>query len=77
MNSKTMPFKKRENPLGTNPSPVAQQPVQPVVQKRDKYTATMDRDLRKRLKLASVEKGIVVSEFIEQSVKEKLEREGF
>ncbi|HOH17772.1 MAG TPA: hypothetical protein PK087_00475, partial [Bacilli bacterium] len=47
------------------------------IPKRDKYTATMDRDLRKRLKIASVEKSIMVSEFIEQAVREKLEREGF
>jgi hypothetical protein len=77
MNSKNLPFKKRENPLGTEPMAPVQQPSSLIAAKRDKYTATMDRVLRKRLKIASVEKGIVVSEFIEQAVREKLEREGF
>ncbi|MGD9605167.1 MAG: hypothetical protein AB7V00_03290 [Bacilli bacterium] len=77
MNSKSMPFKKRENPLGTGTTTVSQPVAQTTNLKRDKYTATMDRDLRKRLKIASVEKGVVVSEFIEQAVTEKLEREGF
>lgn len=73
MNSKPLPFKKRENPF-ENPT-AASTPV--AAPKRDKYTATMERSLRKRLKIASVEKGVVVSEFIEQAVTEKLQREGF
>jgi hypothetical protein len=77
MNSKNLPFKKRENPLGTETIAPVQQTSSLIAAKRDKYTATMDRVLRKRLKIASVEKGIVVSEFIEQAVREKLEREGF
>jgi capsid portal protein len=77
MNSKSLPFKKRENPLGTQSVSPVQTPVQVFAPTRDKYTATMDRTLRKRLKIASVEKGVVVSEFIEQAVIEKLEREGF
>lgn len=72
MNSKTLPFKKRENPLATNPKPASA-----VSTTRDKYTATMDRNLRKRVKIASVEKGIVFSQYIEEAVLEKLEREGY
>ena len=44
---------------------------------REKYTATMDKELRKRVKIASVEKGIDFSQFIEEALIEKMEREGF
>jgi len=72
MNSKSLPFRKRELPSASkNKSQVADKPT------RDKYTATMEKDLRKRVKLASVEKGVVFSQFIEEAVMEKLEREGF
>ncbi|MDD3191208.1 MAG: hypothetical protein PHP41_00485 [Bacilli bacterium] len=71
MNSNSTPFKKRENPL----SKLGKAPV--VSNDRDKYTATMDRDLRKRLKVAAAMKGVQVSTFIEEACAEKLEREGY
>lgn len=43
---------------------------------REKYTATMDKKLRKRIKLAAIEDGVQVSTFIEQACLEKLNREG-
>lgn len=70
MNS--MPFKKREHPLVTPNTPV----TNPSNTKRDKYTATMDRDLRKRAKIAAIERGIDFSQFIEEAVIEKLGRGG-
>lgn len=73
MNSKPLPFKKRENPLATNPA--RQTSVR--TSTREKYTATMERELRKRVKIASVEKGVDFSQFIEEALIEKLEREGF
>jgi hypothetical protein len=42
-----------------------------------KYTATMERELRKRVKIAAIKKGVVFSQFIEEAVIEKLNREGF
>ncbi|NLD26357.1 MAG: hypothetical protein GX661_03250 [Acholeplasmataceae bacterium] len=73
MNSKTLPFRKRENPLASN-----NQNTNIVSSgQRDKYTATMDRNLRKKAKIAAVEKGIVFSQYIEEAVMEKLEREGY
>jgi predicted HicB family RNase H-like nuclease len=44
---------------------------------RVKYTATMERELRKRVKIAAIKKGVVFSQFIEEAVIEKLNREGF
>lgn len=73
MNSKPLPFKKRENPLAGNAS--RQSSVR--TNEREKYTATMDRELRKRVKIASVEKGVDFSQLIEEALIEKLEREGF
>lgn len=70
MNSNSTPFKKRENPLSRISKVTA--PAD-----RDKYTATMDRDLRKRLKVAAAMKGVQLSTLIEEACLEKLEREGF
>lgn len=73
MNSKPLPFKKRENPLaGANGRQTSLRAVT-----REKYTATMERELRKRVKIASVEKGMDFSQFVEEALIEKLEREGF
>lgn len=73
MNSKQLPFKKRENPLAANPARLSSVKTS----EREKYTATMERELRKRVKIASVEKGVDFSQFIEEALTEKLEREGF
>ncbi|MDD4000840.1 MAG: hypothetical protein PHX62_08140 [Bacilli bacterium] len=70
--NKTLPFRKRENPLSSNQQPNAGQNGP-----REKYTATMDRELRKKAKIAAVEKGIVFSQYIEEALIEKLEREGY
>lgn len=43
---------------------------------RVKYTATMDSNLRKRLRIAAVNQELDISEYIEMAVREKLEREG-
>lgn len=43
---------------------------------RLKYTATMDKDLHKRLKIAAAVSGIQISSFIEEAILEKLEKEG-
>ncbi len=70
------------------PTPVVQQQVveqpKPVSQpkkvvedvNREKYTATMEKTLRKRVKIAAATAGIQVSTFIEEACLEKLEREG-
>lgn len=62
---------------------VEQKPVQTKVvtkveddSNREKYTATMEKTLRRRVKVASAMSGIQVSAFIEQACLEKLEREG-
>jgi hypothetical protein len=70
--NKTLPFKKRENPLANTGSSTN---VESGI--REKYTATMDRALRKKVKIAAVEKGIMFSQYIEEAVIEKLEREGY
>ena len=85
MNSNQTPFKKRSNPFSdlTTSTPVVEE-VKPVAQpkkvvedqNREKYTATMEKSLRKRVKVASAMAGIQVSTFIEEACKEKLEREG-
>ena len=89
MNSNSTPFKKRNNPFAEiNSNPVVVEEPKPVVQVqqpkktsegngREKYTATMDKALRKRVKIASAMAEIDISTFIEEACKEKLEREGF
>ncbi|MFA5543001.1 MAG: hypothetical protein WC008_05860 [Bacilli bacterium] len=70
MNSHSTPFKKRENPLASTTKVVNSN-------EREKYTATMERELRKKLKVAAAMKGQQVSSFIEEAIEEKLEREGY
>jgi len=88
MNSNSTPFKKRNNPFAEiNSTPVVVEEEKPVVQVqqpkkategngREKYTATMEKSLRKRVKIASAMAEIDISTFIEEACKEKLEREG-
>lgn len=81
MNSNNgMPFKKRTNPLE---SPQAPQPVQnpaPAPKVNDgsrlKYTATMDKALHRRLKVAAAMTGIQISTYIEEAVEARLNKEG-
>ena len=88
MNSNATPFKKRNNPFAeVSSNPVVVEEEKPVVQVqqpkktvegngREKYTATMEKSLRKRVKIASAMAEIDISTFIELACKEKLEREG-
>ena len=88
MNSNSTPFKKRNNPFAeVHTNPVVVEEEKPVVQVqqpkkvsegngREKYTATMEKSLRKRVKIASAMAEIDISTFIEEACKEKLEREG-
>ena len=84
------PFKKRESPItiepvekkeSTNPFEsrrTVQQPVKTVAESdRVKYTATMDKALRKAVKIAAVNKNLQFSQYIEEALKEKLQREGY
>lgn len=86
--TKTTPVAEEQTKVAT-PSPVEEY-VAPVPQKkvakpvaqstadedREKYTATMEKSLRRRIKIAAAERGIQVSSFIEQACLEKLGREG-
>lgn len=59
----------------TKPQP-KKQPKE-VASVKEKYTAVMDRQLRRRVKVASINLGLDYSSFIEQAVREKLERAGY
>gem|GEM_PF-784105 len=54
--------------------------IVPVVEQdsveREKYTATMDTNLRRRIKIACATRGMMFSQFIEEACAEKLAREG-
>lgn len=50
--------------------------IQPVEQAKEKYTATMDVLLRRKVKVYCANTGRMFSEFIEEACKEKLAREG-
>ena len=80
-------FKKRESPLTLNTeetttvekkkeTPIIKAPAVAEEPKKVKYTAVMDADLRVRIKIAAAKKNLQISEFIEEAVSEKLEREG-
>lgn len=68
------PFKKRGNPLTIENSKPAV--AAPTNDDRVKYTATMEKDLRIQVKIASAKLNLSFSEFIEEALREKLEREG-
>lgn len=53
-----------------------QQYIQPVEVAKDKYTATMDVVLRRKIKIYCATNGKMFSEFIEEACREKLNREG-
>lgn len=72
------PFKKRENPLSLGSKPAAAPaPVAAPVNDRVKYTATMEKELRIAVKIAATKKNLQFSQYIEEAVREKLEREGY
>ena len=76
-----------ENIVQTQPQPV-QRPQQtqrqvrkPVVETyddviRDKYTSTMDRTLRRSIKVLCAQRGILFASFVEDACREKLRKEG-
>ena len=68
-----------EEPVQVAPQPKVQPKKQPkeVTPIKEKYTAVMDKQLRKRVKVASINLGLDYSSFIEEAVKEKLMREGY
>lgn len=43
---------------------------------RDKYTSTMDRNLRRQIKIVCATRGIMFAQFVEEACKEKLKKEG-
>ena len=74
--------KKVEKPQQTQQVVIKQPAKKSVIREeddpnREKYTATMEKALRKRVKIAAIEMGLQVSSFIEEACKEKLEREGY
>lgn len=50
--------------------------VEPENDERIKYTSTMDKALRRKIKIVCATQGIMFSEFIENACREKLKREG-
>ena len=54
------------------PQPEIQQPVQQPV-----YTAPMEKDIRRRVKIACANKGVQFSQYVEEAVLEKMKKEGF
>lgn len=69
MNRSSFPFQKRENPL----APATKQTR---ASEKEKYTAVMEKELRVRVKIAAAKKSLQFSQYIEEAVLEKLEREG-
>lgn len=53
-----------------------QQYIQIDEEKREKYTSTMDIELRRRIKIVCATRGIMFAQFIEDACREKLAREG-
>ena len=79
-----------EQPKVIQPQPVQQPARKPVQQpvyyqpqnnmrdaNREKYTATMEKELRIRVKIAAAKKGMLFSQYIEEAVLEKMGREGY
>ena len=75
-NGKFPPFKKRSNPLDSHVSPMSSPIKSVAANDRVKYTATMDKELRKRLKYAAAKRDIQISQYIEEAVMARLERDG-
>ena len=43
---------------------------------RDKYTSTMDRNVRRAIKILCAQRGILFASFVEDACREKLRKEG-
>lgn len=61
--------------VAPEPVRVVQAPVE-ALESREKYTSTMEMNLRKKIKIACAMKGIMFAQFIEEACIEKLKREG-
>ena len=57
--------------------PVNQKTMMQVDQSREKYTATMDKGVRRRVKIACANTGVQFSQYIEEAGIEKMRKEGF
>lgn len=68
------PFKKRESPLSFDNKPVVNTPSE---SDRVKYTATMEKELRQTVKIAAVKQNLQFSQYIEEALREKLQRDGY
>ena len=69
---------KRAQPVA-KPAPrvVQKQIYEPVVDNnRVKYTSTMDKNLRREIKIICAQRGLLFASFIEDACREKLKREG-
>lgn len=53
---------------------VVEEPVES--EDRVKYTSTMDRKLRRSIKIICAERGLMFASFVEEACREKLRREG-
>ena len=54
-----------------------QQYIQQDDANREKYTSTMDVTLRRQIKIACAERGIMFAKFVEDACREKLAKEGY
>ena len=67
-----------EEPFYTYEQPVQrQQYIQQDDANREKYTSTMDVTLRRQIKIACAERGIMFAKFVEDACREKLAKEGY
>ena len=48
----------------------------PRTNSRDKYTSTMDQNLRRKIRIECAKRGILFKTFVEEACREKLAREG-
>ena len=48
----------------------------PQTNSRDKYTSTMDQNLRRKIRIECAKRGILFKTFVEEACREKLAREG-
>lgn len=60
----------------TQPKQVKVRREEPLDESREKYTSTMDTNLRREIKIICATRGIMFSQFIEDACKEKIDREG-
>ena len=74
------PFYTYEQPVQRAQTAKKQQRQQYIQQddaNREKYTSTMDVTLRRQIKIACAERGIMFAKFVEDACREKLAKEGY